>query len=662
MLRAYAQYELKSLNEDQRSITGVASTPNPDRMGDVIESLGITFAKNLKLLLYHDTKKPVGHVQFDRPTKDGLRFTAKLADVREPGVVRERIEEAWHSLKAGLLSFVSIGFRPLGYDDDSIEWMENGGIRYKQTEVLELSLVTIPANAEAVIDSVKSMNPAMQLAVAKSFDAAHLAASGLERSERPTPPAGASAASRVISVRKGTVSMNVSERITEYENKRAAEDARRVAIQTKVTEEGRTKDQTEREEFDNLSASIAAIDAELVDLRAMEGTMKKGAVPVDGKTPQAAAASRSGVPVIEVKSNLPKGTAFVRYAMAIAAGKGSLQQSLDMARHRWEKTTPEVVQVLKAAVEAGTTTDATWAAPLVIYQNMASELIEMLRPSTIIGRIQGFHRVPFNVSMPRQNTGSTVNWVGQGVAKPVGELSFDTVSLGISKAAGIVVLAEELVRSSSPSAEEAVRRDLTAAITEFLDAQFIDPSVAAVTNVSPASVTNGSTVVDSTGTNLAAFNTDLGTALAVFTAADLGLGGITIVMTETQAVRLAMILNAFGQPQFPNITASGGSIYGYPVVTSENIPAEGGSPAGNRIVLLKAGEILMADDGGVVIDSSREASVQMNTTPDNPATASTVLISLWQNNLVGIKVERFINWLKRRSAASVVIEGAVYTG
>lgn len=637
---------VKSLDTEQRIIEGVASTRTDDRDIDIVEPLGARFKSQIPLLLEHDRLRPVGTAKLHAPTIEGIGFTARIPKVESPPSLRDRVEEAWVSVKEGLLRGVSVRIKAL---KSGVEELKTGGLHFKNYEIIELSLVSLAANAQAMITSVKSLDAA---AVAALGDPA-----------RVPPHAGASAVS-IRPALKGASPMNATEHITEYENSRAAKAAARQSIQDKVAGEGRTKNEAEREEFDTLSREIDSIDAELKDWRTIESTQKAKAVPiapVNGKTPEAAAAARGGT-VVEVKSNLPKGSAFVRYAMAIGAGKGSLHSALEIAKHRWEKDSPEVVQVLKAAVSAGTTTDSDWAAPLVVYQNMASEFIEQLRPATIIGRIQGFHRVPFNVSMPRQNTGSTVGWVGQAVAKPVGELSFDTVSLGIAKAAGIVVLAEELVRSSSPSAEQAVRNDLTRAITQFLDAQFIDPAVAAVANVSPASVTNGSTVVDSTGTTAAAFLTDMGTALAVFTAANLGLGGITIVMTETQAVRLSMILNSFGQPQFPGITSTGGTIFGFPIVTSENIPAEGGSPAGNRIVLLKAGEILMADDGGVVIDSSREASVQMNTTPDNPATASTVLISLWQNNLVGVKVERFINWLKRRTAATVVIEGAVYTG
>jgi hypothetical protein len=62
--------------------------------------------------------------------------------------------------------------------------------------------------------------------------------------------------------------------------------------------------------------------------------------------------------------------------------------------------------------------------------------------------------------------------------------------------------------------------------------------------------------------------------------------------------------------------------------------------------------ILMADEGGIEIDVSREASVQMDSAPMNPPDATVVHTSLWQNNLVGLRADRIINW-KRARAGSV---------
>jgi hypothetical protein len=111
--------------------------------------------------------------------------------------------------------------------------------------------------------------------------------------------------------------------------------------------------------------------------------------------------------------------------------------------------------------------------------------------------------------------------------------------------------------------------------------------------------------------------------------------------------------NALGQPVFPNLTAQGGSLPGgITVVTSET--------ANGWVILVQPDEILYADEGGVTVDVSREASVQMDTAPDNPAVATSVMVSLWQNNLVGLRAERFINWVRARPVSVEYLTGAAY--
>src|SRR5690606_20242642 len=85
-------------------------------------------------------------------TKKGIPFEAKLPDIKEEGTVRERVNEAWHSLKYKLLQAVSIGFKPVEF-----AYREGtDGVHYKEWEMLELSLVGVPANPDAMIQTIKS--------------------------------------------------------------------------------------------------------------------------------------------------------------------------------------------------------------------------------------------------------------------------------------------------------------------------------------------------------------------------------------------------------------------------------------------------------------------------------------------------------------------------
>lgn len=447
--------------------------------------------------------------------------------------------------------------------------------------------------------------------------------------------------------------------ISALEATRQAKSARMSELTTASAERGETMSAEEKDEFDDLEMEVKEIDESLKRYHSAETAQAHTAQPVTkaGDPP----APRTIMPIkpthIEVKSNLPKGTAFTRYAMALLAAKGNLMHAHEISKRKEWKDTPEVEIILKAAVEAGTTTDNTWAAPLVQYQTVASEFVDLLRPATIIGRIAGLRRVPFNISMPRQTAGSAVNWVGEAKPKPVSELAFDTVTLRWAKAAGIVVLTEELVRFSNPSAEAVVRQDLIDTMTLFLDQQFVDPDVAEVSNVSPASITNAATPIPASGTDADAFRADMRALRENMRAANLSPTGSVIIMRGDVADGLSEIQNPLGQAEFPNLSADGGSYKGMPVLVSDAVPVD---TDGSLVILAKASEIMLADDGGVALDASREASVQMNSTPDATSDASTVMISLWQRNMVALRAERWINWKLRRAEAVQYISGANY--
>lgn len=156
--RAYAILEVKDLSEDRRTLSGIATTPTPDRVGDVIEPLGVQVAPVIPLLLFHDATKVVGSVRFGTPTKTGVPFVAQLPFIDEPGALKDRVDEAWGMVKHKLITAVSIGFRAIG----KVESLASGGLRFLQTEVIELSLVPIPAQIEATITSVKALDHARQ--------------------------------------------------------------------------------------------------------------------------------------------------------------------------------------------------------------------------------------------------------------------------------------------------------------------------------------------------------------------------------------------------------------------------------------------------------------------------------------------------------------------
>lgn len=637
--RAYSLLTVKSVDSEKRILTGIATTPEPDRMGDIVEPLGVTFKNPLPLLLYHDSQKPVGHVAFSAPTAAGIAFTASLPAIAEPGTLRDRVDEAWQSVKAGLLAGVSIGFRALEH-----AFLKDGGVHFLKTEVLELSLVTIPANASATIHTIKSL------------DGGH-AAVGAGRTLPPSTLPGATGS------RTGTHMKTASEQITDFQASRTPKADRMSTIMQKAITEGRTLTVDESTEYDGLAAEVKAYDDHIARLQAFEHVQASKAVPV---------LTTARMPHVEVKApELPPGIEFTRYAMALAAAKGDPGRAAEIAKKRYPDQV-RIQNVLKAAVAAGTTTDPTWAGALVDYQLFAGDFIEYLRPMTIVGKfgtngIPSLQRVPFNVKIAGQTSGGSASWVGQGAAKPLTKFDFAMTQLAWAKVAAISVITEELARFSSPSAEQYVRRGLAEAIVARLDIDFIDPSKALVADVSPASITNGIVGLTPSGTDAAAVRADIQTLISSFLAANLTPTSAVWIMPNTVALAISLMTNALGQPEFSGITMTGGSLKGIPVITSQ-YAVLGGSPDGNLMILLNASDIFLADDGQVVIDVSREASLEMDGAPTQSVAGGSPLapvpsqvVSLWQTNSIGLRAERFINWARRRTEAVAYLENVQYT-
>lgn len=637
--RAYSTVEVKRMDEETRILEGFASTPTPDRVGDVVEPKGAQFKLPIPLLWQHDPHKPIGHVLSVAVEDAGLRIKARIAK----GVL-PYIDDAWALIKAGLVRGLSIGFT--SREEVAIRGVKGAydARRFLKWEWLELSTVTIPANAEATISTIKSL------------DAEYLAASGNKGTKQVVRLANSPGVSGPQST-KGMEMRTVAEQIASFEAKRAADIARMEAIMAKSAEEGRTLDETESEEYEVLQAEVNAVDAHLTKLKAHEKLIATKAAPVPGNPVPDGQQQRTPV-IIPGKSNLPKGTAFTRYAMALAASRGSKFEAIEMAK-QWRDSTPEVELRLKAPVAPGTTDDqgsptTGWAQPLVVPDNMTQEFVELLRPQTIVGKIQGLRKVPFNIRMPRTVSGSSAGWVGEGKPKPVSKMSFDTVTLAWNKIAGIVVLTEELVKFSNPAAEGIVRQDMIDTIAEFTDQQFIDPTVTA-TATSPASITQGITGIPSTGATVANIMTDVQSIFKTLITGNITPKAGVWVMHPRTALYLSMLRTAQDVYAFPGITMYGGTFYGLPVVTSASVPIDTGDDT--YIVLMDAAEVYLADEGGVALDVSREASLQMDSAPSDGAQS---LVSLWQNNLVGLRAERYITWKRRRDAAVAVLEDVSY--
>jgi HK97 family phage major capsid protein/HK97 family phage prohead protease len=636
MKRAYSVIDFRSVDDEKRIIEGIASTPAVDSYQTILEPQGAEFKLPLPVLYQHNSRQPIGKVIDAKVSKDGIRVRLQIAKAG----VTEFIDEAWALIREGLVRGLSVGFDPIEETFDKTFQ----GIRFTKWRWLELSTVTIAANTDATMTSVRSADEAILAALGTSNR------SVVRLDSTKTSP-GVSGLTH-----KGKPMKTIAEQIAAFEAKEQSLEARNAEIMNQATEAGRTLEEPEVEEYDNNTAEIKTIGEHLVRLRAQEKrnlARAKEVTAENTKTEDKAKDTRRSV--IEVKSNAPKGIGVARMAMAMIRAKGNPYEAIENAKRSWPDN-PEIQAHIRTVIEAGDTTTSGWASQLIpSAQQMDGEFLDMLRDKIVIGRIPGLRRVPFNVSVPLQSGAGTYGYVGEGAPKPVTKPTYGSATLRFEKAAGIIVITQELARFSTPSAELLVRDEMIKGLTAYFDSVFVSAG-AAVTNVMPAGILNGISATAASGTTAAFFRKNFDTTMQKMITNKRDPAQLVILMSAGVAMTLSSMINSLGQQEFPSINATGGNYLGVPIVTSQAL--------GTNIVLIDPSDILLAEDPGVAIDISTEASVEMDDAPtvgeSSPATQITTLKSFWQNNLVGIRCEQFRTWKVARSSAVEYISGAAY--
>jgi HK97 family phage prohead protease len=149
--KLFADVTVKTVNDDG-SFTAVASTAMVDRHGEVVSPVGwnlTNFKKNPVLLWAHDHSIPA----IGKATKvwiDGKGSDAKLMFNGVWQTVTDYGKAASQLVQEGILNSFSVGFIPQDMD----------GNTYTKQELLEISLVNVPANPQAMMLAYKSLKDA----------------------------------------------------------------------------------------------------------------------------------------------------------------------------------------------------------------------------------------------------------------------------------------------------------------------------------------------------------------------------------------------------------------------------------------------------------------------------------------------------------------------
>lgn len=443
--------------------------------------------------------------------------------------------------------------------------------------------------------------------------------------------------------------MKISEQLAELAKKRGAKIEALEVLRTAA--ESRVFTAEERAAFDELAKEVDEMDEQAKRLHGMEDLLARSSTPAG-----------STIRVTGGGPRLDKGMMFARYVQAIMATRGNIPHALELSRS-FHSDTPDVQRVLegqlrgvfveRAAVTPATVTDPAWAGALAASQNLSGEIIELVRPKTILGQISP-RRVPFNTKLGREVTPlGTAGWVGEGKPKPVGKGAWDLITMPFAKLALITVQSEELARFSNPDSTRLLRDGLVNAIIRKQNQDFANSALAPVANTSPGGILYGlpaGQTFASSGNTAAAIQADLTHAVVLMTTQS-QMARPAWVMSSANRAFLSGLMNLQGGAlQFPSLGANG-TLMGYPVLDSGYI-------ANTEISLIDQEQILLAEDPSITVDISSEASLKMD---DAPAEGAAADLHLWQSNMIGLRAEQFIYWMRATNTAAVTITGVDYT-
>jgi HK97 family phage major capsid protein len=354
---------------------------------------------------------------------------------------------------------------------------------------------------------------------------------------------------------------------------------------------------------------------------------------------------------------------FWKWGLAQALAKGDPRLAMDtFQKHRpHSRNIPLIKDWVrgKSAITIGGTqaTPPNWAETLAQLRLLGSAYLDVIRPRTVIGRMTGFRSAPFGVKVPLTQSGTTADWVGEDEPYPVSSMALDSISFKQAKIGFIVPFTRELAALRDSAAERSIQRDLVNAVIAAEDKNFLDPNVEAVANKNPASITNGATSITSTGATADKVEADF---VSLFAAVTTNFTNPYLVMRPKTAINLAVLRTTSGDRLFPNCRIVGGDILGVPIITSTSVQTIADSPASSRIVLIDAAEILLAE-GDIEMDSSGQATLRLtDQSSDSPVLATETEVSLWQKNLIGVRVTKYVNWARGTDAAVAYIDHCDY--
>jgi HK97 family phage prohead protease/HK97 family phage major capsid protein len=631
----------------------VLSDETPDRMDDVIMSDGwelANFKRNPIALFNHKSDFPIGKWRNLRVEDKQLRGHLELA----PTGTSDRIDEIRKLIDAGILRAVSVGFKPVETKDrEGTKW----GSVYVKSELVETSLVSVPANpnALAIAKSLKISPATIDLVFAEQGNRS----TGTKRRGFTGEHASRSR------IRRGSAMSGLAQRITDLETAIVAKRDQ-LEIQLGKQDDSNVSD-ADLETTTKLNAEIIQLEKTRAMLVDSEKLLKKNLLDENGGGSRSRSLSttvltpeRERIVAPAVIVNRKKDFDMLDYmvrAATVACVAKMTGKSVDETRQRVygdEEGTHALTDIVTRAPSAPAMTTVTgWAAELV--HTLWADMMPILMPKAILTRLApkgltlSFGANGKIVIPTRSRTPSLAgSFVGEGMAIPVRQGAFTSQTLTPKKMAVISTWTREMGDHSIPAIEGLIREAIQVDTSVAIDSVLIDANPA--TTIRPAGLLNGVAATPATaGGGIGAI---IGDMIALIGALSINTYGNirnpVWLMNQADILRVSLAQAAnTGIFPFKDEIAEG-TLNNIPLIDSATVPSK-------TMVLVDAADFVVVGGEAPRMEMSDQATLHMeDTTPldlvsGSPGTVASPQRSLFQTDSLALRMIMPLNWVQRRA-------------
>lgn len=416
-------------------------------------------------------------------------------------------------------------------------------------------------------------------------------------------------------------------------------------------------------EFEGIEAKVAGITGQIDRAEKAASMAAAFAVPVE--VAAAAPAPVYAAPKA-VKTKAEKEAVLAGYLGALYQANGNVDKAAQIAKSS--------MAGIGGEVSAALNTSNTGGGSVLIPTILAETLIERLVPNSVIRSLSPV-TLPMpsgNLKIPRIASGATASYGSLDAPANVGTPTFDSIQLSAKKLTCLAPISNDLIRLAgiSPNVTASVLDDIGLTMAYTQDAAFIRGTGAnntilgisnSVATANQLFATSISTLTDG-GLIAQVVRQDLTRLIAAVRRSNVPVSVQTsaFIMSAASHQFLVGLTNSLGLPVFPSLEADG-TLLGYKVAVTNNIPDSIASVNGSTNAPLTGStglsEVYFVDARQMVIGDTLNLSVAMSQDGTYTDPVSGNMISLFQNDVTGIRVIAEHDFALRHNLGASVLLG-----